>query len=103
MSQSCLLMSLALAVLYSPTGFSTGHHLSYVGALATNSTSYSWSNGQAVARQGERESFWAPGFNGSHVGEPCLYLDFGGPRSAVGWEDTRCDLTVNNVVCEFVP
>jgi len=96
-------MTLALAVLSSPTGFPSSQYWSYVGALATNSTSYSWSNGQAVARQGERESFWTPGFNGSHVGEPCIYLDFTASTFPIGWEDTRCDLTVNNVVCEFVP
>ena len=103
LSQSCLLMSLVSAVLSSPTGFSTGQYRSYVGARATNSTSYSWSNGQPVARDGERESFWRPGSGDSHVGEPCLHLNYSGLQPAGAWEDTRCNFTVNNVVCEFVP
>ena len=103
MSQSCLLMSSALAVLISPTGFSTGKYRSYVGAQATASTSYSWGNGQAVAPDGERESFWKPGSVDSHVGEPCIHLNFSGLQPPGAWEDTRCSFTVINVVCEFVP
>ena len=94
-------MSLAFAVLSSPTGFSTGQYRSYVGARATNSTNLSWSNGQAVPRDGERESFWTPGSDDSHVGESCLHLNYSGLQPASAWEDTRCDFPVNNVVCEF--
>jgi len=28
---------------------------------------------------------------------------YNGRQTAGAWEDTDCDLTVNNVVCEFVP
>ena len=103
MSQSRLFMSLALAVLSASTGFPIGQYRSYIGARATNSTSYSWSNGQAVAREGERESFWRPGSADSHVGEPCIHLNFSGIQPSGVWEDTRCNFIVNNVVCEFVP
>ena len=96
-------MSLAFAVLSSPTGFPIGKYRSYVGARATNSTGYSWSNGQPVARDGERESFWSPDSDDNHTVEPCLHLKFSGLQPSGAWEDTRCNFTVNNVVCEFVP
>ena len=103
MSHSSRLMSLVFAVLSSPTGFSTDQYRSYVGARATNSTSFSWSDGQAVPLDGERESFWRPGSDDSHVGEPCLHLNYSGLQPSGAWEDACCKFKVNNVVCEFIP
>ena len=58
---SCLLVSLAFAVLIHPTVFPASQSRSYLGALADTTTTssaikYMWSNGQSVAGPGGKKA-----------------------------------------------
>ena len=99
-------VDLAFAVLFFfffSTEFPDSLYRSFLGAQKKNG-SFVWDNGKAVAKTGDRESFWT-GCNqpatASADTDTCLFLKFNELQPRNAWSCESCFVIKYNVVCEF--